>query len=193
MLPRANLDLQTQYIHSKTLLPNPAPERVPEGRTIQLPCVPPDADPKPEIIWCKDGQEISGHSGTDSIADSNLILASDGSLIISATRLSDSANYSCEAWNIANRRTTPVVQLLVYAQHPYFIATSGHFYGDGHFLSFCLNGGMDTRGNNIKKKIFCSFEGHNKFICEGKQKEESFECFCLSLMYNWCGIQQQQQ
>uniref|UniRef100_A0A915E0J7 Ig-like domain-containing protein n=1 Tax=Ditylenchus dipsaci TaxID=166011 RepID=A0A915E0J7_9BILA len=104
----------TSSVHSKTLLPNPAPERVPEGRTIQLPCVPPDADPKPEIIWRKDGQEISGHSGTDSIADSNLILASDGSLIISATRLSDSANYSCEAWNIANRRTTPAVQLLVY-------------------------------------------------------------------------------
>jgi hypothetical protein len=34
----------------------PITERIPEGRTVQLPCVPPDADPKAEVsffIMCK--------------------------------------------------------------------------------------------------------------------------------------------
>lgn len=46
--------------------------------------------------------------------DSNLILANDGSLIISAARLSDAANYTCEARNIANRRITEPAELTVY-------------------------------------------------------------------------------
>lgn len=46
--------------------------------------------------------------------DANLILAGDGSLIISATRLVDSGNYSCEAKNLANRRVTDPAEIVVY-------------------------------------------------------------------------------
>ena len=59
-----------------------------------------------QLIWLKDGQEVK--------KDANVILGSDGSLIISAARLSHSGNYTCEAHNIANRRTTDPAQLNVY-------------------------------------------------------------------------------
>jgi leucine-rich repeat transmembrane protein FLRT len=48
--------------------------------------------------------------------DSNIILANDGSLIISAARLIDSGNYTCEAHNIAQRRATDPAIITVYGQ-----------------------------------------------------------------------------
>lgn len=102
----------------------PISQRIAEGETAQLPCIPPDADPKPDvflhinkfllkyfqIIWKKNNHEIQPN------IDSNLILANDGSLIISAARLSDSGNYTCEATNIANRRNSESAQVTVYGK-----------------------------------------------------------------------------
>ncbi|KAK0397789.1 hypothetical protein QR680_002271 [Steinernema hermaphroditum] len=86
----------------------PTSEKVPEGRTVQLQCAAPDADPKAEIFWLKDGKQI------ERSVDSNIILANDGSLIISAVRLLDSGNYTCEARNIASRRSTEPAEINVY-------------------------------------------------------------------------------
>ncbi|VDK44340.1 unnamed protein product [Anisakis simplex] len=72
-------------------------------------CSPPDADPKVELFWLKDGHEIEKRT------DSNIIIANDGSLIISAARLTDSGNYTCEARNIANKRITDPALITVYA------------------------------------------------------------------------------
>jgi hypothetical protein len=59
-------------------------------------------------------QESSTRISSVTIADGNLILASDGSLIISAARISDSGSYVCEARNIAHRRFTEPAQIQVY-------------------------------------------------------------------------------
>ncbi|VDM78456.1 unnamed protein product [Strongylus vulgaris] len=62
------------------------------------------------LTWLKDGLEL------EKSVDSNVIYANDGSLIISAARLRDSGNYTCEATNIANRRSTDPVTLSVYVE-----------------------------------------------------------------------------
>ncbi|KAK6749139.1 hypothetical protein RB195_001629 [Necator americanus] len=86
----------------------PTSDRVPEGSTVQLHCVAPESDPKAQLTWLKDGVEI------EKSVDSNVIYGNDGSLIISAARLRDSGNYTCEATNIANRRSTDPATLSVY-------------------------------------------------------------------------------
>ncbi|CAD5219092.1 unnamed protein product [Bursaphelenchus okinawaensis] len=103
----ATAQIRVAYIR-KHFYQTPVSDKVPEGRTIQLPCVPPDGEPKVEVFWLKDGHELSEDH------DSNLILANDGSLIISSTRLTDSGNYTCEARNLANRRVTEPAELVVF-------------------------------------------------------------------------------
>ncbi|CAB3409051.1 unnamed protein product [Caenorhabditis bovis] len=90
----------------KHFLKTPVAQRVAEGSTVQLPCQAPESDPKAQLTWYKDGEVIA--------SDANVILASDGSLILSAARLSDSGNYSCEATNVANSRRTDSAQVHVY-------------------------------------------------------------------------------
>uniref|UniRef100_A0A158P8R8 Netrin receptor UNC5 n=1 Tax=Angiostrongylus cantonensis TaxID=6313 RepID=A0A158P8R8_ANGCA len=86
----------------------PTSDRVPEGSTVQLHCVAPESDPKAQLTWIKDGIEL------EKSVDSNVIYGNDGSLIISAARLRDTGNYTCEATNIANRRVTDPATLSVY-------------------------------------------------------------------------------
>ncbi|CAI2351792.1 unnamed protein product [Caenorhabditis sp. 36 PRJEB53466] len=90
----------------KHFLKSPVAQRVQEGTTLQLPCQAPESDPKAELAWYKDGNVVQ--------ADANVIRASDGSLIMSAARLTDSGNYTCEAVNVANSRKTDPVEVQVY-------------------------------------------------------------------------------
>ncbi|KAI6206916.1 Netrin receptor UNC5 [Aphelenchoides besseyi] len=114
-------NVRLAYIR-KHFYQTPISDRVAEGRTVQLPCVPPDGDPKVEVYWLRNGKEISSN------LDSNLILANDGSLILSASRLSDSANYTCEARNLANRRLTEPAELIVYVDGAW--SPWGQWHGD---------------------------------------------------------------
>ena len=78
---------------------------------MQMQCLPPDGQPRPEIFWQRNGVELQRTS------DANLILAHDGSLIISAARVADSANYTCVARNVAMQRLAPPAELKVYGRY----------------------------------------------------------------------------
>ena len=54
----------------------------------------------------------------ESSRDVNFIISNEGNLIISQTRLSDAANYTCGAQNLANRRLSEPAQLTVFGIGP---------------------------------------------------------------------------
>lgn len=99
--------LVTNAYMRKHFIKTPTSSKVAEGATVQLGCQAPESDPKAQLTWYHNGAEVT-------IGDSNVILASDGSLILSSARLSDSGNYSCEATNVANSRRTDPAELHVY-------------------------------------------------------------------------------
>jgi hypothetical protein len=61
-----------------------------------------------QIYWLRDGVELRRG------ADPNVILAHDGSLIISSARVSDTGNYTCAARNVAMERHAAPAELSVY-------------------------------------------------------------------------------
>ena len=77
-------------------------------QTVELRCVPPDGDPAPELSWTRNGVTV------DPKQDPNYIISNEGNLLIAAARLSDVANYSCVAENVAGRRVSPPATLTVY-------------------------------------------------------------------------------
>jgi len=60
------------------------------------------------VFWLKNGELI------DTNRDVNFIVSNEGNLIVSQTRLSDAANYTCGAQNIANRRLSEPALLTVF-------------------------------------------------------------------------------
>jgi hypothetical protein len=92
------------------------------------------------VFWHKDGQQLqfpdsslTDHRRQQAASSQNLIQAGDGSLILSAARLSDSGNYSCEARNMANRRVTEPAEIAVYGEHCRLISDKFFIL----LLSFC--------------------------------------------------------
>jgi hypothetical protein len=99
----------------------------------------------PQVFWHKDGQQLqfpdssTDHRRQPAASSQNLIQAGDGSLILSAARLSDSGNYSCEARNMANRRVTEPAEIAVYGEHYRFFIIDflrQHFPGSSY--SHCI-------------------------------------------------------
>ncbi|EEB14016.1 netrin receptor unc5, putative [Pediculus humanus corporis] len=62
----------------------------------QLRCIPPQGIPPPKVYWLKNGAVLE--------PDSNIIISSEGHLIFSEARFQDTANYTCVAENLANKR-----------------------------------------------------------------------------------------
>ncbi|KAL8580949.1 hypothetical protein ACOMHN_017516 [Nucella lapillus] len=86
----------------------PMSTRAPAQSTVTLQCLPPEGKPLPSVFWLKEHSELKVHR------DYNLIISSEGSLIINQARVQDSGNYTCGALNLAARRLSHSATLLVY-------------------------------------------------------------------------------
>lgn len=86
----------------------PMSSRVPLESTAELQCLPPEGKPLPTVFWLKDNVELNVQE------DINLIISSEGSLIINQARLVDSGNYTCGAVNAASRRLSDSATLTVF-------------------------------------------------------------------------------
>ncbi|GMR47959.1 hypothetical protein PMAYCL1PPCAC_18154 [Pristionchus mayeri] len=117
----------------------PSSTRLREGSQLALPCVPPLAHPSPTIEWTKNGELI--------IPDNYLIIASDGSLLLSSARLQDGGNYVCIAKNVAGSRSTPPASIHVYVDGGWSEWTdwSGQCTIDCHQLSLLIR----VRGHEV--------------------------------------------
>ena len=89
----------------------PFSDRVEVDQTVELRCVPPDGYPVAELSWTKNGVTV------DPKQDPNYIISNEGNLLIAAAKLSDMANYSCVAENVANRRVSQPARLTVYGKY----------------------------------------------------------------------------
>ena len=65
-----------------------------------------------QVFWQKDGVDI------DVEREITYIISSEGNLIISQAKLSDTANYTCGAENAAGRRFSESATLTVYGNAP---------------------------------------------------------------------------
>lgn len=77
-----------------------------EGETVEMRCDPPKGEPIPNVYWLKDSKEIDTHSDS-----SRFKLSNDFSLLILASRKSDSGNYVCVASNLVDKRLSKPAKL----------------------------------------------------------------------------------
>ena len=78
------------------------------GKSVEIRCLPPEGDPKPNIYWLKNDHLVEK-------SNKRVIVSHEGSLLINEVRISDAANYTCVAENIAGKRLSESAQLSVTA------------------------------------------------------------------------------
>ncbi|XP_035915118.1 netrin receptor unc-5-like [Anopheles stephensi] len=76
------------------------------GEKLEIKCVAPKGYPKPQITWLKNNITIT--------ASSLLTFTTEGNIVITSVNLQDIGNYSCVAENIAGKRTSEPIELIVY-------------------------------------------------------------------------------
>lgn len=86
----------------------PYPQNVEMDQSAEIPCRPPTGVPQPKVYWLKNGVPLE--------SDSNIIVSSDGHLLVGQARLQDTANYTCVAENIAAKRIAEPALLTVYGK-----------------------------------------------------------------------------
>ena len=62
------------------------------------------------LAWLRNGAPL------DPSVDTNFILSHSGNLLIHQAKLTDSANYSCVAGNVARNRTSAAAMITVYSK-----------------------------------------------------------------------------
>ncbi|XP_069705153.1 netrin receptor UNC5C-like isoform X2 [Periplaneta americana] len=72
----------------------------------EMRCHPPPGVPPPRVYWLRNGAPLE--------PDTNLIVSSEGHLLVGQARLQDTANYTCVAENVAAKRVSEPAVLTVY-------------------------------------------------------------------------------
>ena len=88
----------------------PYSQQVAKGAQVEVRCHPPRGKPTPRVYWLQNGRKI------DPNQDKNFLVTAEGHLIVVAARMTDSANYSCVAENIASTRTSDSATITVYGK-----------------------------------------------------------------------------
>ncbi len=88
----------------------PYMQHVSAGSQVQMRCHPPKGKPSPTVHWMVNDRRV------DSDADKNLMVSGDGHLIIVAAKVSDTANYTCVAENVAGTRYSQPATVTVYGK-----------------------------------------------------------------------------
>ncbi|KAL1391467.1 hypothetical protein pipiens_012369 [Culex pipiens pipiens] len=99
-------DLKKNFGH-----PAAAKLRVEAGQKLEIKCIAPKGYPKPQITWLKNNFTLTGTG----IGLGQLAFNSEGSILLGAVKLQDIGNYTCVAENIAGKRTSDPIELIVYA------------------------------------------------------------------------------
>ena len=82
------------------------------GSQAELRCHPPKGHPAAQVVsWLRNGVPI------ETKTDSNFIVSSTGHLLILQATLSDTANYSCVAANVARQRTSEAALVTIYSKY----------------------------------------------------------------------------
>ena len=93
----------------------PYSQQLEVGKQGQLICHPPRGKPQPQVLgWLRNGVEL------DTKEDTNFIISSSGNLLILQAKLTDSANYSCVAGNVAKQRISSPALITVYSKLKHF-------------------------------------------------------------------------
>lgn len=82
------------------------------GHQVDLKCMAPIGMPPPSVYWLRGSQPLQ--SSTD------VLVTSEGHLLIGQAKPQDTGNYTCVAENIAAKRLAPPSQIIVYGE---FLAT----------------------------------------------------------------------
>ncbi|XP_074040553.1 unc-5 isoform X3 [Leptinotarsa decemlineata] len=76
------------------------------GHQVDLKCMPPVGMPPPRVYWLRGNQILQ--------PDTDVLVTSEGHLLIGQARPQDNGNYTCVAENIAAKRMAPTSQIVVY-------------------------------------------------------------------------------
>lgn len=136
----------------------PYSQQVSRGGQVEMRCHPPKGRPLPTLYWLQNGRKID-----PATTDKNFIVTGEGHLIVVAAKLTDTANYTCVAENIATTRYSDPATITVYVDGGWSAwstwSTCSPRCGKGlqKRTRQCnspsaLNGGQPCKGSPVQKK-----------------------------------------
>ncbi|XP_071100451.1 hemicentin-1-like isoform X1 [Haliotis cracherodii] len=89
--------VEIAYLKKRFQKDPPKSQKVDAGSTVELACMPPVGNPTPTVSWLFDGDAVDAE-------DENIIVSSEGSLIINEAQMTNDGNYTCVAENVYGKR-----------------------------------------------------------------------------------------